>query len=67
MKSLAVFKGFGDALVLMFHIARNPFAQPTARSVAESQVTQVHIVFGTQALNAGSSNFTVHSISSGHI
>lgn len=49
--------------MLMSHIARNPFAQPTAISVAESQVTQVHTVFGTQALNAGSSNFTVHNIS----
>lgn len=33
----------------MSQIARNPFAQPTAISVAESQVTQVHRVFGGRA------------------
>lgn len=35
----------------MSQIARNPFAQPTAISVAESQVTQVHRVFGGRAWN----------------
>lgn len=33
----------------MSQIARNPFAQPTAISVAESQVIQVHRVFGGRA------------------
>lgn len=35
----------------MSQIARNPFAQPTAISVAESQVTQVQRVFGGLAWN----------------
>lgn len=42
----------------MSQIARKPFAQPTAMSVADSQVIQVHNVFGGRAVKAALLYFT---------
>lgn len=39
-------------------MATKPFAQPTARSLLESQVKHVHRVFGGRASNAGESSLT---------
>ncbi len=43
----------------MLQMATKPFAQPTARSLLESQVRHVHRVFGGRASNAAESNLTV--------
>ena len=51
----------GFSVFLMCHMAIKPFAKPTARLLAESQVTHVHKVFGAHALKAGSSYFTMES------
>lgn len=43
----------------MFHIATEPFVQPTAISLGDSQVTHVHTVDGGLASKAGELTLSV--------
>ena len=49
----------------MFHMARYPFAQPTAMSVGDSQVRQVHSVSGGRDSKAAVLTLTCMWISIG--
>jgi hypothetical protein len=49
----------------MFQTATNPFPQPTARSLGDSQVTHVETVDGGLASNAADCILTMCNVSAG--